>query len=110
MKPRQIVEQIIGDEYIPQVHSFGALGYTPERILNLLSLPKAQKAALLLRINTPSDPYYQAYNNGKTIGEYNIDATLAKQAEAGDIQAIEALATRQHERKVQDLSRELFGV
>ena len=29
---------LIGEEYVSQVHTFGALGYTPQRICSLLGL------------------------------------------------------------------------
>jgi hypothetical protein len=35
-----------------------------------------------------------AYENGKAIGEYNIDVELIKQSEHGDVDAIETLAAR----------------
>lgn len=101
---------LIGDEYINQVRSFGALGYSHSRICNLLPLTKQQKVALRVRLSLPGDTYYEAYANGRAIGEYNIDAELAKKAENGDIDAISALAERKNERAELDLRKELFGV
>lgn len=101
---------LIGDNYISQVRSFGALGYSPERIAKILRLSKKEALALIMRISIPSDPYAEAYANGKAVGEYNIDAELAKQAEKGDIQAIEMLEQRKNERIELDLRRELLGV
>ena len=101
---------LIGDEYITQVRSFGALGYSHSRICNLLPLTKQQKIALRVRLSLPGDTYHEAYANGRAIGEYNIDAELAKKAEAGDIEAITALAERKNERAELDLRKELFGV
>lgn len=103
-------EAWIGEEYVNQVRTFGALGYTIDRISKLLSLTKIQKAALLLRLTIPDDPYSIAYANGRAIGEYNIDAELAKQAEKGDISSIETLERRKNERIELDLRKELFGV
>ncbi|MCD7937862.1 MAG: hypothetical protein LUG98_13470 [Tannerellaceae bacterium] len=100
----------ISEDYIPQVRSFGALGYTPERILILLNLTKQEKLALLCRITTPSDPYHEAYEQGKAIGQYNVDAELMKLAEKGDIDAIKTLSQRQQERIEQDQRKELFGI
>lgn len=100
----------ISEEYLSQVRSFGALGYSPERIVDLLGLSKKEKALLLLRLSLPGDPYAQAYANGKAIGEYNIDAELAKQAEKGNIEAIETLEQRKNERIELDLRKQLLGV
>ncbi len=101
---------LIGEEYIPQVRTFGALGYTPARICTLLRLRGKKKLALLLRLTIPGDVYYDAYHNGSALGEYNIDAELAKKAESGDIDAIETLETRKEERTIKDLRHQLFGI
>ena len=58
----------------------------------------------------PGDVYNDAYRNGCVLGEYNIDAELAKKAEAGDVTAIETLETRKKERTVKDLRNQLFGI
>ena len=100
----------IGEKYIPQVRTFGALGYAPDRICNLLGLRRKEKIALTARINLPGDTYYDAYNNGTALGEYNIDAELAKKAEAGDIDAINTLEERKKLRVELDIRKQLFGV
>lgn len=94
----------------PRCAPLGALGYTPERILKLLNLTKLEKLALLCRITTPADSYHEAYEQGKAIGQYNVDAELMKQAEKGDIDAIKTLSQRQQERIEQDQRKELFGI
>lgn len=101
---------LIGDEYVSQVRTFGALGYTPHRICTLLGLRGREKMALTVRLALPGDVYYDAYRNGCALGEYNIDAELAKKAEAGDVSAIETLETRKQERIVKDLRNQLFGI
>lgn len=101
---------LISNDYISQVRSFGALGYTVERICNLLGLTKKQKTALSVRMSLPGDTYYEAYIQGRALGEYNIDAELAKRAETGDIDSIEALETRKQERVEIDLRHKLFGI
>lgn len=101
---------IIGDEYVSQVRTFGALGYTPHRICSLLGLQGKEKMALSIRLALSGDVYYEAYRNGCALGEYNIDAELAKKAEIGDVAAIETLETRKEERIVKDLRKELFGI
>ena len=101
---------LLGDEYVSQVRTFGALGYSPARICNLLGLRGKEKIALGIRIAMPGDVYYDAYRNGSALGEYNIDAELAKKAETGDVSAIETLETRKQERIVKDLRNKLFGI
>lgn len=101
---------LIGDKYVSQVRTFGALGYSAERICNLLGLRGKEKIALTIRIGLPGDVYNDAYSNGRALGEYNIDAELAKRAEAGEIDAITALETRKNERIELELRKNLFGV
>lgn len=112
LTPTSDVDKItlIGDEYVSQVRTFGALRYSPERICNLLGLHGKERIALVIRITMPGDVYYDAYRNGSALGEYNIDAELAKKAEIGDVAAIETLETRKQERIVKDLRNKLFGI
>lgn len=100
----------IGDEYVQQVRTFGALDYVPQRICRLLGLSKAKSTALMLRMATPGDVYHDAYMQGHALGEYNIDAELAKKAETGDVDAITLLEARKNERREKDLRYELFGI
>jgi len=100
----------LSDEYVSQVRTFGALDYTPERICKLLNLSRAKSIVLKLRIEIPEDVYYNAYHQGKALGEYNIDAELAKKAESGDVDAITILEERKNERSEKDLRYKLFGI
>lgn len=97
-------------EYVNQVLTFGSLGYKPERICRLLNLKGEKRLTMMLRLEMPGDDLYEAYHRGRALGEYNIDAELAKQAERGDPDAIELLETRKEERQELDLRLQLFGV
>ena len=100
----------LSEEYVSQVRTFGALGYTPERICKLLGLRGNKRVEFLLRMGISGDTYYEAYKQGKAFGEYNIDAELAKKAEDGDIESIKLLEARKNERVEKDLRNELFGI
>ncbi|MCK6143350.1 hypothetical protein [Prevotella intermedia] len=106
----ELIKEILSDEYVNQVRTFGALSYTPERICILLGMKKAKRKALLYRISTPGDAYCEAYHQGRALGEYNIDAELAKKAEKGEIDAINLLEERKNEREEKDLRMNLFGI
>ena len=95
------------NDYTAQIRSFGALGYSPERIAALLNLTGKEKTNLIVRLAIPDDPYYMAYQNGLAIGSWNIDA---EQAEKGDVDSISALAERSKERRIKDLKKQLFGI
>ena len=102
----QLVLDELSDEYVNQVRTFGALGYTPERICQLLGLRKIKRTVLLYRISIPGDAYHQ----GRALGEYNIDAELAKKAEKGENDSITLLEERKNERAEKDLRMKLFGI
>jgi len=103
-------EPKITDQYISKVRTFGALGYDAERIADLLALSGEERLELTVRLSIPRDALRVAYDNGRAIGEYNVDAELTKLAERGDIDAIETLAARSKERKLKDMKKDLFGV
>lgn len=105
-----VEKEILSDEYVNQVRTFGALNYTPERICQLLGLKEIKRAALLYRITIPGDIYHDAYQQGLALGEYNIDAELAKKAEKGDNDSITLLEERKNERAEKDLRMKLFGI
>lgn len=107
---RRAMENMVSDDYVQQVRTFGALAYTPERICRLLGLGKLDSMSLTLRIDTPGDIYHDAYHQGRALGEYNIDAELAKKAETGDGDAITLLEERKNERTEKDLRLKLFGI
>lgn len=106
----ELIKDELTDEYVNQVRTFGALSYTPERICQLLGLRKAKRIALLYRMSIPGDVYYEAYHQGGALGEYNIDAELAKKAEKGENDAITLLEERKNERNEKDLRMKLFGI
>lgn len=97
-------------DYTSQIRTFGAVGYSPERIANILNLKGHDREEFLIRITTENDPYYQAWINGQAIGEWNIDAELAKAAEKGDTDAIELQSDRARARQIKDLRLKMFGV
>lgn len=98
------------DEHIGKIKSFGALGYDAHRIADLLGLDAGQRNELLMRLNTPTDSLTIAYEQGRAIGEYNIDVELTKMAERGDGDSAILLAERAKKREVNDLKKRLFGI
>lgn len=104
------IERITDEEYLPKVKNFGALGYSSDRIADILNLSGDVRKAFIYRLTSPGDALYQSYCSGKAIGEYNIDVGIRKQAEAGDTESAILLAERQKQREEEDLRKELFGI
>lgn len=98
------------DVHISKITTFGALGYSSERIANLLDLQGEERVELISRLSNPTDRLKIAYEKGRAVGEYNIDIALIGQADKGDAVAIEALTARTKQRSMKDMKRELFGV
>ena len=104
------LNKLLSDEYVQNVRTFGALGYSPERICRILGFSKEKSTVFLLRITTAGDVYYEAYAQGRVLGEYNIDAELAKLAEKGATDSLKLLEERRNERAEKDLRMKLFGI
>lgn len=98
------------DVHLPKITTFGALGYSAERIANLLDLQGEERIELISRLSNPTDKLKVAYEKGRAIGDYNIDIALMDQADKGDAVAIETLTARSKERSVKDMRKHLFGV
>lgn len=104
------VSASLDNKYVAKVKSYATLGYSRERVCRLLGLTHRETTVLRIRLTLPGDEYYEAYEAGIAAGEMNIDSELAKQAENGDIDAIELLEERKNERYFKDLRKELFGI
>ena len=98
------------ESIIRKIVNFSALQYSPQRICQLIGLTGEDAKHFLLDIQTKDSAPYNAYQKGIAIGDYNIDATLMKASEAGDIMAEATLRDRQEKRRVADLKKQLFGI
>lgn len=93
-----------------KIRNYGALKYTPERICKMLGLFGDDAQRFLVEFQDEENQIRQFYDQGVAIGDYNIDAELAKQSEKGDILSIIELNNRQQRTKVNNLKKELFGL
>jgi hypothetical protein len=97
-------------DHTSQIRAFGALGYSPDRIADLLGIPVPERAVFIFRLTQEGDTYHTAYHSGMAIGQYNVDAELAKLSERGDVDAIKLLDERKTDRSLRVLKSQLFGV
>jgi hypothetical protein len=93
-----------------KVRNWAALKYSPSRIVTLLDLPKDEAQVFLDDIETDDHPLKKMYDLGFAIGEYNMDVSLIRQAEDGNMDAELQLRQRQKEMKIRELKKDLFGV
>lgn len=97
-------------ELLQKIKTFGALGLSAKRIVLLLGLSIADEKTFMVDFDSPDSPIHRAYEQGVAIGEYNQDAALMKQAESGDLFAIQELKIRQFNRGIEDDRKERFGI
>jgi len=93
-----------------KVVNFGALKYGPHQICNLLGLNSFQKQEFLIQFNNEESELRIHYEKGLSIGEYNLDAELAKRGEKGDVFSIIELSKRQYHREMDEMIKDLFGI
>jgi len=93
-----------------KVRNWAALKYSPARIIVLLDLPKDEAQIFIDDISTEEHPLKKIYDLGFAIGDYNMDVSLVKEAEGGNMDAELQLRDRQKMRKINELKNDLFGV
>lgn len=96
------------DEFLSYVSSFGILGYTVEKIIDLTDPQDAGQ--FRIDFSTPGSVVYKAYRKGKTTGEYNLDKDLFDQATKGHYVANSILDERMAKKRVNDKIMENFGL
>jgi len=98
------------DVILVKARNWASLKYSPARIVVLLNLSASDAETFLDDIETADHPLKKIYDQGFAIGEYNMDISLLKEAEGGNMDAELQLRQRQKERKIIELKKELFGI
>ncbi len=101
---------IYSETMLYKIRNYGALKMSGLRMCTILGLEGDERVEFLNDLRDKTSTAYKYYHQGVEIGDYNIDAELAKQAEKGDIDSIVKLEERQHDRGIEDLRQELFGI
>jgi hypothetical protein len=97
------------DDFLDKVTSFGILGYSVEKIIDLTEPDHPDR----FRIDfiTPGSAVCRAYRKGKTTGEYSLDKDLFDKATKGhEIPANVLLSERMEKKRIVDKVFENFGV
>lgn len=95
---------------LTKIRNFGALKYSEKQICKMLGLFGDDELKFMVEFQDENSPIRQYYEQGVAIGQYNIDAELAKQSEKGDVFSIMELNKRQEQNKLNNLKKELFGI
>lgn len=93
-----------------KIRNYGALKFSSEKICKILGLRGAEKDRFLIEMDDPDSDVRIFYDQGVAIGDYNIDAELAKKSEKGDVLAIMELSKRQYHNKISEIKKDLFAL
>jgi hypothetical protein len=86
------------EELIQKLQSFGALGYSAEKIASIEGLNDAQTADLKTRLSTHGTKEQQAYQRGSDTAEYQLDMVVYELALQGDMKALSEYSSRKDRR------------
>lgn len=97
------------DDFLSKVSSFGILGYSVEKIIDLTDPDDVNR--FRIDFNTQGSVIYKAYRKGKTTGEYNLDKNLFDKAtKSHDVVSNTILDERIGRKKINDKIQENFGL
>jgi hypothetical protein len=100
---------IYTDDFLSKVSSFGILGYSVEKIIDLTE-PENEKQ-FRTDFATPGSTVYKAYRKGKTTGEYNLDKKLFDEATKNNNTVANTMLDERIARKnIDDKITENFGL
>ena len=100
---------IYSDDFLSNVSSFGILGYSVEKIIDLTDPQDAEQ--FRIDFSTPGSAVYKSYRKGKTTGEYNLDKDLFDKATKGhDTLSNTVLDERMDRKRINDKITENFGL
>jgi len=100
---------IYSEDFLSKVSSFGILGYSVEKIIDLTEPDNADQ--FRVDFNTYGSEVYKAYRKGKTTGEYNLDKDLFDKAiKSHDTISNTILDERMGKKKINDKIQENFGL
>jgi hypothetical protein len=102
------VSESYSPELIEQVRSFGMLGYSVEKIIDLIDPPDPE--LLRLDFDTPGSVIYKAYRKGLTTGKYTLDKDLFDRAKSHDTDANVTLTERMQKQRIDDTILQNFGL
>ena len=100
----------LDENTLKKIRDWAALGHTPGQIASLLGVSYQHREAFLDEFPRPDTKVNQYYMQGKAMMDYNVNVELTREAERGDIAAIETLDLRKQNQKVAELLSDLFGI
>ena len=97
------------DDFLSKISSFGILGYSVEKIIDLVEPDDPEQ--FRTDFSTPGSSVHKAYRKGRTTGEYSLDKNLFDKATKGnDTVANTILDQRKDKKRIDDKINENFGL
>ncbi|MDR1544431.1 MAG: hypothetical protein LBS50_08520 [Prevotellaceae bacterium] len=97
------------EQFLDKVRSFGVLGYSCEKIIDLVEPDNIVQ--FRVDFHTETSEVFRAYRKGRTTGEYNADKELFDQSVKGhNLTANNILNERKQKNKINELINCYFGL
>lgn len=84
----------VTQELIKQLISVGMLGYSIDKIINVIDVPENDVQWFTREFNNKNSEIYQAYKKGMDKADYVLDMKLFQKAQDGDLKALEKYEQR----------------
>lgn len=97
-------------DFIARVKDYAAIGLYPPQIAERLGLVGKERSFFLLHIQDPDHPLAKEYWKSKGQQEEDIDAALQTACVAGDPKALKIAYELRQQTRIDELTKELFGV
>lgn len=84
------------EDFLKKMVSVGTLGYSAQKIINVLDVPEDKEGDFLVDFEEPSSEVYKAYKKGLDKADYAIDMKLFEKAREGDLKALQKYEERKY--------------
>lgn len=98
------------DDFVARMKDFAVIGLYPTQIAERLELVGIERTDFLRDVSDRDHPLSRAYYTSREHYEVDMEAALAATASSGDAYAIQVALNAKHQREVDNLTYELFGV
>jgi hypothetical protein len=84
------------EEFLNKMISVGTLGYSAQKIINVLDVAYEKEAEFLSDFENPDSAIFKAYKKGLDKADYAIDMKLFEKARGGDLKALQKYEERKY--------------
>lgn len=96
--------------FVARMKDFAVLGLGPVQIAERMMLEGEERRRFLRDVTTHDHPLRTEYLRSKSHGEEDLASALIDSAAGGDAKALKLAYEVEHQRKVDSVKKELFGI